>query len=190
MSIISENIGGNNSGTNSGYVIELILIDVKDVDNILDPIYFGDATKPMTVLNGNVEVNIDAKVYRIKFRTKSCGFTEALTSTMHGKAYNPNIDFDLPKVNKDLSAWLHKNRNRKWIALYKDANDCCYISGEPDFGLQLSMGRKISSATNSTGVSLAGVYLHQSWFLESLDINLLSQSTFNNDFSEDFEVGY
>lgn len=190
MAITSENIGGNSGGTNSGYVTDLILIDAKDIISIADPIYDGDPEKPFTVLNGNVGINVDAKVFKIKFRTKSCGWSETSGKGVHGIQYNSSFNFDLPKNNPALALFLHKNRLRKWVAIWCDANGQCYITGERDFGLQFSQGRQVAGGTNNTGISLSCASYHQSWFLESINLDLLSQSTFNEDFSEEFDVGY
>jgi hypothetical protein len=190
MAITSENVGGNSGGTNSGYVIELILIDTKDIISITDPNYDGDPAKPFTVLNGNLGVNVDAKVFKMKFRTKSCSWSETSGKGVHGIQYNSSFSFDLPKNNAALALFFHKNRFRKWVAIWCDANGQCYITGERDFGLQISQGRQIASGTNNTSISLNCISWHQSWFLESINLDLLSLSTFNEDFTEEFDVGY
>lgn len=190
MAIELQNIGGDFSGINSGYVTDLILIDAKNIISIADPTYDGDPAKPFTVLNGNVGVNIDAKVYKIRFRTKSCSFSESAGKGVHGFQYNTSFGLDLPRNNTSLVSFLHQNRNKRWVAIWCDGNGQCYITGERDFGLQILKARQIGAGTNNISVGMSCTSWHQSWFLESIDLDLLSQSTFNEDFSEEFDVGY
>lgn len=190
MAITSENIGGNSGGTNSGYVIELILINAKDIISITDPAYDGDPEKPFTVINGNVAINVDAKVFKMKFRTKSCTWSESASKGIHGLVYNSTFSFDFPKNNPALAAFLNKYRFATWVAIWCDANGQCYITGEPNFGLQMLTSRRIGSGSNTTGVSFSCSSWHQSWFLESINLDLLSQSTFNEEFTQEFDVGY
>lgn len=178
--------GASGSETNSGFLHELILVDIADIVYLIDPEIEGDDAYPFTIKNEGIGVLDTAKLYKMKFLTKTCVFSETQSLINEGQAFALNINWDFPKNKADILNFVWTNSHKRWLALMKDTNGICYVAGDLDNGLFLTIGRSIN-AQNMITMQLSGKNWHPTWLLETFDALGFSDAQFSSAFSFDFK---
>jgi hypothetical protein len=181
-----QDIGAIDSGSNSGIITDMLLFDIEDVESIADSEIEAIELMPHTIKNGNIKFGENAKISRMKFRSRSCTFVESENQANDGKIFSILIGFDLPKIDKNLSEWLRRNINRRWLALFQDGNGCKYIAGDLESGLTFQHNKNLGSV-NNVRVQLLGRSWHLTWHIESIHLDEL-YAQFSDEFSEDFLI--
>lgn len=178
--------GASGNETNSGFVHELILLDVTDVEYFNDPDMEADPAYPFTIKNEGIGVKVSAMLYKMKFRTKACSFSEMQSLVPEGQNFQLSITWDFPKNKEDIISFVWKNKHKRWMAIFKDTNGTCYVAGDMENGLFLTMSRSISSQ-NMISMQLSGRTWHPTWLIETMDVIGFADAQFSSAFSFDFK---
>lgn len=178
--------GASGTETNSGFIHELIMLDITDVQYLTDPEMEADPAYPFTIKNEGIGVNVNAMIYKMKFRSKTCSFSETQSLVPEGQIFQLTINWDFAKNKEDIISFIWANKQKRWLALFKDTNGTCYVTGDIDNGLFLTMGRSIN-AQNMITFQLSGRAWHPTWLVETFDALGFSDAQFSNAFSFDFK---
>lgn len=178
--------GATGTETNSGYIHELILIDINDVEYFNDPDMEADPSYVYKIKNENIGVRGEAIIYKMKFRSKGCTFSETQSLIPEGQVFQLAIAWDFAKNKEDILNFLWQNKVKRWLAIFTDTNGTSYVAGDMDNGLFLTMGRSIS-AQNMITLQLSGRSWHPAFFIESIDAIGFADAQFTNAFSLDFK---
>ncbi|TDB69088.1 hypothetical protein [Arundinibacter roseus] len=151
MIIQQANLGGY-SAPNVGYIRQLFLLDIEECVSVLDPIrnQFAGST-PGIIPIGGITVILGAILHRMAFPPKGC----TMSINYAGLACSYALSYDLPGTDVSLMNFYSTAKNRQYLCLIEDNNGRCYLIGNEERGLRLSLAQSISAAANSN-LSLSG----------------------------------
>ncbi|MGA0558303.1 hypothetical protein ACO2Q8_16710 [Larkinella sp. VNQ87] len=117
-------------------------------------------------------------------------FSEPAETSSQGVFFNPSIQIVLPKIRPDVTIWIHRNREVRWIAFIGDRNGFFRCVGTPTQPLRLAIQAQTGTHTgrNQTVLSFAGSVSQPAYYMDGIEnedlINPLAD--FDESFSFDF----
>lgn len=149
----------------AGWLTHVYLIACKDVAYEVFPNTMLRPANPLWLAGRRV-------VTEIKLRSKTCGFSESLQRNADGEVYSQQINIPIPSLANELTEWVYKNANRRFVCLFRDTSGNCYLSGSRSNGLTLGWGRAVQQ-TSAQQMQLSGINWHPVLWLNSVDPELL-----------------
>ena len=141
-----EAVLGGYHAPNTGFVRRLFLLDREDCFSVLDPVrhQYAGAVPGMLPVNGVAAV-LGAKLTRMEFPPKSC----TMSVNYSGMTASYTIDYDLPGTDVTVAAFYEQAKNRQYVCLVEDYNGRCYVLGNEERGLRLSLTQSVATLANS-----------------------------------------
>lgn len=169
--------------------LRLIPSDLLTVD-LPDPIHqFGLAD--LFIDSRSIYLNDDADFVDMELIPDYASYSEDPASNDNGALYNCNIQIVIPKDRRDVTAWIHRNREKRWIALIQDRNGNCRMVGTIDQPLSLSVKNTLGNKTgrNSRSLALNATSIMPALYLDSVESkDLFGTYEFDFSFSYDFNT--
>lgn len=156
-------VGGYKS-INVGYVRYIYLIPFDScIDSLNTTLLIAGQVKNAVQSDGIVMK--ENTIYNLMlFPPKSCTFSENHIHGMDGEEYAISIDFSLPRADYDIRDWIHRQNNRRWIAIFQDTNGYWYQGGDLDCPLIWDINTQIAKE-NTMKFSLKAKMWHPAWML-------------------------
>lgn len=107
-------------------------------------------------------------VTEIKLRSKTTGFTETLQLGPNGENYSNQINIPIPSLANEVTEWVYKNANKRFVAFFRDTAGNYYLAGTKSNGLRLGWGRAVTQMS-SQQLQLTGINWHPVLWLDSVD---------------------
>jgi hypothetical protein len=184
MYVEIKNLGDWHQTANAGMVKELYLIRMEDVEYIQLP-------EDNARLNGEIPLNglslkVGAELTKMDFAYNRCTFNEPNDDEDNGVFFMPSFSFEIPKVTTAVSLWLSSNKNRRFLCMWRDGNQCCYLTGSKNTGLKLLYSKDVSNE-NKYVVSLGTESCEPTRMLAGLVLSeMFKPVEFSNEFSFDY----
>lgn len=106
---------------NRGGLIELMVVCNDSILSI--PSYsFSFDENYSAVLDGQIQLSVDAEVYRFRFTPETGGFAESYQETDDGSFFDQLISVSIPKDRSEITWLKYKMRNKRYAIIYKDQN--------------------------------------------------------------------
>lgn len=185
MVLTEQSFGNYQQQPNASQVARLKLLPIEAVLAISPP---GEwpAPAPGIISRYGLAVAGGSVATELIFPIGGGSFQESSETTGSGTAWSLELVATIPKNQPGLLDWIHRNRARRWLALWLDRNGLAYLAGEHGNGLRMEASRDIA-ANNAQTLKLKGRYLHPAWFLETFDSSLLFADV---DFDISFDLSF
>lgn len=125
-------------------------------------------------------------VTEVKLRSKTAGFSETLQQTFNGEAYAQQISVPIPSLANELTEWVYKNANRRFVAVFRDTAGNCYLAGTKSNGLRLTWNRSVQNMS-AQQMQLAGINWHPVLWIDSVDPEVLFPK---KEFDYSFDISF
>ena len=190
MTITEEKIGGY-TGANVPGVLNLYLIDTKEVLSVLDPMRHRIPGASATIIPaGGILINRGALISKMKFPPLSCSYIQTIERTDGGLISKVLVEFTVPASRQDVLQFYMDNWQKRFVGLIEDANRQAYIVGNEERGLMMQIGQTIN-AINANTVSFAGNFAVPAFILETSPAGLVLADHFRDtDFGIDFSLDF
>lgn len=190
MTITEQKIGGY-SGSNAPGVLNLYIIDRKEVLSVLDPVRHRIPGGSVSVVPaGGVVLNRGAMITKMKFPPLACSYIQTLERTDGGQISKVVIEFQIPASRKDLIDFYYDNYQKQFVCLVEDANRQAYIMGNEQRGLLMQLVQNVN-AINAHSVTFSGSFANPAFLLETSTSGLVLADHFRDtDFSIDFSLDF
>ncbi|GAB4050429.1 hypothetical protein [Spirosoma litoris] len=171
MVLTEQSFGSYQQQPNAGQVARLKLLPIEAVLALAPP---GEWPAPalgiisrfgLAVAGGSVATELI-------FPIGGGSFQESSETSGAGTAWSLELVATIPKNQTGLLDWVHRNKARRWLALWLDRNGLAYVAGECGNGLRMEATRAVG-ATNSQTLTFRGRATHPAWFLETFDATQL-----------------
>lgn len=181
-----EAVLGGYHAPNIGFVRRLFLLDREDCVSVLDPVrhQYASAVPGMIPANG-VAVRLGATLTRMNFPPKSC----TMSANYNGMATTHTIDYDLPGTDAGVAAFYEQAKFRQYVCLVEDYNGRCYVLGNEERGLRLSLTQSVATLANSR-LSLGGRLNVPPFQLVATNGLVLADVLANSDFGIGFSLDF
>ncbi|RAJ92229.1 hypothetical protein LX87_05197 [Larkinella arboricola] len=122
---------------------------------------------------------------------KYASYSENLQTNPNGEYYQTQLQLVLPKDRPAVTAWIHRKRGIRWIALFRDRNGFNRLAGTQSHPLRMEVqggtgtgdGQNARTLTFSANTPFPALYVES---LESQD--LFANTEFDFAFSFDFNT--
>jgi len=190
MTTQQQKIGGY-TGANVPGVLNLYLIDTKEVLSVLDPVRHRIPGASMTTIAaGGILLSRGAMITRMKFPPLACSYIQTIERTDGGLISKVQIEFSMPASRQDILAFYMENWQKRFVGLIEDANRLAYVVGNEERGLMMQIGQTVNSI-NANTVSLAGNFATPAFLLEASPAGLVLADHFRDtDFGIDFSLDF
>ncbi|MDQ6479816.1 hypothetical protein [Dyadobacter sp. LHD-138] len=190
MTITEQKIGGY-SGVNAPGVLNLYVIDRKEVLSVLDPARHRIPGGAVSVVPaGGVVLNRGAMITKMKFPPLQCSYIQTMERTDGGLISKPVIEFQVPASRKDLIDFYNVHYQKQFVCLVEDANRQAYIMGNEERGLRMQLSQSVNSV-NTHLITFSGSFANPSFLLETSAAGLVLADHFRDtDFSIDFSLDF
>jgi hypothetical protein len=166
MLVTASTIGTACGAPSTGFVIQLYLLDARDVESVYEP---ADGE----LLCGGIVVRNGAPLVELPLRYRSGTYQESQNTSNDGLGFNVTLSLSYPAVNNpSVVAWANANKKRRWVAIFKTVTGEVLLAGDPENGLRLSIGRN-GQERGMIGLSLNGSFWHTMWLLPTIDLEEL-----------------
>ncbi|WP_307143061.1 hypothetical protein [Siphonobacter sp. SORGH_AS_1065] len=118
-------------------------------------------------------------------------YSEDVGSNDNGGLYNCSIQIVIPKDRPDVTAWIHRNREKRWVALIRDRNGFVRMVGTDEQPLTLDVKNTLGNKTGRNGRTMAfsASTLMPALYLDSIESqDLFGVYEFDFSFSYDFNT--
>lgn len=154
---------------NVRYVVELAIVDVRDVVSMANPalLYRSD---PQLMLIDDLVLSSSATIHQLLFRFGECTFNETEVYSSDGINFQSALSTQSPGQDLDLLDFLNTNREGRWIAVFRDSVGYYYIVGSKEIPLSNSYNRSFAGPS-AVGIAFATSQLQPAFRLDisSLD---------------------
>ena len=190
MTITEQKIGGH-SHSNAPGVLNLYVIDRKEVLSVLDPVRHRIPGGSVSVVPaGGLVLNRGALITKMKFPPLQCSYIQTMERTDGGLISKVVIEFQIPASRKDLIDFYNENYQKQIVCLVEDANRQAYIVGNEERGLRMQIGQSVNTINTNT-VSFSGSFAVPAFLLETSPAGLVLADHFRDtDFSIDFSLDF
>jgi len=153
---------------------------------VLDPVRHPYAGAVPGVLPANgIATELGATLTRMDFPPKSC--TMAVQYSGLTTVYS--IEYELPGTDVSVSHYHHTAKNRQYVCLVEDYNGRCYVLGNEERGLRLSLSQNVSAVATSL-ISLGGRLNVPPFQLAAANGLVLAEVLANSDFGIGFSLDF
>ncbi|PMD97692.1 hypothetical protein BWI97_08770 [Siphonobacter sp. BAB-5405] len=118
-------------------------------------------------------------------------YSEDLVEDANGEVYQCSIQLAIPKDRPDVTAWIHRNRQKRWVALIRDRNGFIRLVGTDQQPLQLSVkgGLGAKNGRNGRTLALSTNAIMPSLYVDSIEsVDLFATTEFDFSFSHEFNT--
>jgi hypothetical protein len=133
----------------------------------------------------------DATITNVDLLPLYAGFSEDSESNSQGVFYRPSIQITVPKIRPEVTVWMQRYQQVKWIAFIQDRNGYCRCVGTPDQPLMLAMGQTTGggiNGRNQTTLTFSASVEQPAYYMTGIDdADLINGSAdFDDSFGFDF----
>ncbi|MVM36133.1 hypothetical protein GO755_39340 [Spirosoma sp. HMF4905] len=167
MVLTEQSFGSYQQQPNAGQVARLKLLPIEAV-LALSPPGEWPAPAPGIISRFGLAVAGGSVATELIFPIGGGSFQESSETSGAGTAWSLELMATIPKNQAGLLDWIHRNKARRWLALWLDRNGLAYLAGEWGNGLRMEASRAVGSI-NSQTLTFRGRATHPAWFLETFD---------------------
>lgn len=179
---------------NAGGIYRLRLIPSAQLSIILPDRYSRFPGLPdMFIDSRAIFLNDDVDFVDVDVLPDYATYFENQLEEANGDYYDIGLQLTIPKDRPEVTAWIHRNRQMKWVALFQDRNGCIRLAGTQDQPLRMtvssSLGQAGARANNAKVLSLSARTIWPAIYLQSIDsAEIFATTEFDISFSFDFNT--